>query len=157
LNPLPEIAATVANRGRRLIIDAMSSFGAIPIDARSLDFDGLITASGKCLEECRPRVVIARARHWKPPRTIAHRLSWTCSISGSNAEDRSVALYAATHVSPPARRPGSVPGAGGQPARLTRYTENCRALVSGMRRWPQDLPADALQAPIIVTFHAPPI
>ncbi len=50
LNPLHEIAATVANRGRRLIIDAMSSFGAIPIDARALEFDGLITASGKCLE-----------------------------------------------------------------------------------------------------------
>ena len=50
LNPLPQIAAIVANRGRRLIIDAMSSFGAIPIDARTLNFDGLITASGKCLE-----------------------------------------------------------------------------------------------------------
>src|ERR1700732_5038167 len=36
LNPLPEIAAVVAARGRRLIIDAMSSYGAIPIDARSL-------------------------------------------------------------------------------------------------------------------------
>ncbi|MFX8652931.1 aminotransferase class V-fold PLP-dependent enzyme, partial [Acinetobacter baumannii] len=32
------------------IIDAMSSYGAIPIDARSIPFDALIAASGKCLE-----------------------------------------------------------------------------------------------------------
>src|SRR5258708_3000427 len=46
---------------------------------------------------------------------------------------------------------------GGQPARLARYAENCRALVSGMRALGLEtfLP-DALQAPIIVTFHAPP-
>ena len=35
LNPLPEIADAVAKRGRHLIVDAMSSFGAMPIDARS--------------------------------------------------------------------------------------------------------------------------
>jgi 2-aminoethylphosphonate--pyruvate transaminase len=50
LNPLPEIAAAVTRHGRRLIIDAMSSYGAIPIDARSLRFDALVAASGKCLE-----------------------------------------------------------------------------------------------------------
>jgi 2-aminoethylphosphonate-pyruvate transaminase len=50
LNPLPEIAAIVANHGRGLIVDAMSSYGAIPIDARTIRFDALIAASGKCLE-----------------------------------------------------------------------------------------------------------
>src|SRR4029078_12886289 len=50
LNPLPEIAEAVAQRGRRLIIHAMSSFGAIPIDARGEPFDALIPASGKCIE-----------------------------------------------------------------------------------------------------------
>jgi 2-aminoethylphosphonate-pyruvate transaminase len=46
---------------------------------------------------------------------------------------------------------------GGQPARLRRYTENCVTLVSGMRKLGLEtfLP-DALQAPIIVTFHSPP-
>jgi 2-aminoethylphosphonate-pyruvate transaminase len=45
---------------------------------------------------------------------------------------------------------------GGQPARLARYSENCAALVSGMRAigFKTFLP-DAVQAPIIVTFHAP--
>jgi 2-aminoethylphosphonate-pyruvate transaminase len=50
LNPLPQIAAVVAKHGRGLIIDAMSSYGAIPIDARTVRFDALIAASGKCLE-----------------------------------------------------------------------------------------------------------
>ena len=46
---------------------------------------------------------------------------------------------------------------GGLGARLARYRENCSALVSGMRAlgFEPFLPA-ALQAPIIVTFHAPP-
>jgi 2-aminoethylphosphonate-pyruvate transaminase len=46
---------------------------------------------------------------------------------------------------------------GGQPARLMRYAQNCDALVSGMRAlgFKTFLP-DAVQAPIIVTFHAPP-
>ncbi|TRZ68433.1 MAG: 2-aminoethylphosphonate--pyruvate transaminase, partial [Rhodocyclaceae bacterium] len=50
LNPLPEIAAVVARHKRGLIVDAMSSYAAIPIDARKIAFDALIAASGKCLE-----------------------------------------------------------------------------------------------------------
>ena len=46
---------------------------------------------------------------------------------------------------------------GGQPARLRRYAENCAALVSAMRALGfKTFLADAVQAPIIVTFHAPP-
>jgi hypothetical protein len=50
LNPLAEIAQVVARHGKGLIVDAMSSFGALPIDVRSCPFDALIAASGKCLE-----------------------------------------------------------------------------------------------------------
>jgi len=50
LNPLPEIAAVVQRQGRSLILDAMSSFAAIPIDARTTPFDAVIAASGKCVE-----------------------------------------------------------------------------------------------------------
>jgi 2-aminoethylphosphonate-pyruvate transaminase len=49
-NPLQEIALTVARHGKRLIVDAMSSFGALPIDARVTPFDALVAASGKCVE-----------------------------------------------------------------------------------------------------------
>ena len=44
LNPLREIADVVARHGRRLIVDAMSSFGALAIDARTMPFDAVIAA-----------------------------------------------------------------------------------------------------------------
>lgn len=50
LNPLEEIAHVIEQHGKHLIIDAMSSFGALPIDAQQVPFDALIAASGKCLK-----------------------------------------------------------------------------------------------------------
>src|SRR4029077_18033530 len=50
LNPLHEVAQVVARCGRGLIVDAMSSFGALEIDARRTPFDAVVAASGKCLE-----------------------------------------------------------------------------------------------------------
>ena len=45
---------------------------------------------------------------------------------------------------------------GGQPARLARYTANCKTLVDGMAGLGFKPFLDAkVQAPIIVTFHAP--
>jgi 2-aminoethylphosphonate-pyruvate transaminase len=45
---------------------------------------------------------------------------------------------------------------GGQPARLARYRRNCEELVDGMRGLGIASFLDpAVQAPIIVTFHAP--
>ncbi|MFN9193448.1 MAG: 2-aminoethylphosphonate--pyruvate transaminase, partial [Pseudomonadota bacterium] len=49
-NPLAAVAAVCAEQGRGLIVDAMSSFAALPIDARQVRFDALVAASGKCLE-----------------------------------------------------------------------------------------------------------
>src|SRR5439155_10494252 len=50
LNPLQAIADVCARHGKGLIVDAMSSFAALPIDAREVRFDALVAASGKCLE-----------------------------------------------------------------------------------------------------------
>ena len=50
LNPLEEIAAVVSAENRRLIVDAMSSFGAIPIDMSRIPIDGLAASSNKCLQ-----------------------------------------------------------------------------------------------------------
>ena len=45
---------------------------------------------------------------------------------------------------------------GGQPGRLYRYSENCAALVAGMRELGfVPFLEPGVQAPIIVTFHAP--
>jgi 2-aminoethylphosphonate-pyruvate transaminase len=45
---------------------------------------------------------------------------------------------------------------GGQPARLARYQDNCRTLIDGMADLGfRPFLKPELQAPIIVTFHAP--
>ena len=45
---------------------------------------------------------------------------------------------------------------GGQPARLARYARNCATLIDGMAALGfRPFLAPAVQAPIIVTFHAP--
>lgn len=160
LNPLPEIAAIVEKHGRGLIIDAMSSYGAIPIDARTLRFDALIAASGKCLEGV-PGMGFVIARR--------------AALEGSGGNSCSLAMdlldqwqymqktgqwrfTPPTHVLAALRTAiDQYQAQGGQAARLARYSENCAALVSGMRAlgFETFLP-DALQAPIIVTFHSPP-
>jgi 2-aminoethylphosphonate-pyruvate transaminase len=160
LNPLPEIAAIVANHGRALIVDAMSSYGAIPIDARTIRFDALIAASGKCLEGV-PGIGFVIAR-----RTALER---SAGNSGSLAMDlvdqwQYMQKTGQWRFTPPTHVVAALRAAvnqyqaqGGPTARLARYTENCAALVSGMRAlgFKTFLP-DALQAPVIVTFHSPP-
>ena len=160
LNPLAEIAAVAANHGRALIIDAMSSYAAIPIDARTLRFDALIAASGKCLEGV-PGMGMVIARR--------------AALQGSGGNSRSLAMdlldqwqymqkTGQWRFTPPTHVVAALRAAldqyqqqGGLPARLARYTENCAALVSGMRALGiKTFLPDALQAPIIVTFHSPP-
>jgi 2-aminoethylphosphonate-pyruvate transaminase len=160
LNPLAEIAGIVAKRGRGLIVDAMSSYGAIPIDARTLRFDALIAASGKCLEGV-PGMGFVIAR-----RTVLERSAGNSSSLVMDLLDQWQYLQKTgqwrftppTHVVAALRAAiNQYQAQGGLAARLARYTENCAELVSGMRAmgFRTFLP-DALQAPIIVTFHSPP-
>ncbi|MGO8857920.1 MAG: 2-aminoethylphosphonate--pyruvate transaminase [Steroidobacteraceae bacterium] len=160
LNPLPEIATTVANHGRGLIIDAMSSYGAIPIDARTLCFDALIAASGKCLEGV-PGMGFVIARRTTLERSGGNSCSLAMDLVDQWQYMQNTGQWRFT---PPTHVVAALRAAidqyqvqGGLPGRLARYTENCAALVSGMRElgFKTFLP-DALQAPIIVTFHSPP-
>src|SRR5262249_28252907 len=50
LNPVSAIAEVVAPRGRRLVIDAMSAFGALPLDMSKIPCDAVMASSNKCLE-----------------------------------------------------------------------------------------------------------
>ncbi len=50
LNPIVDIARVTAERGRDLVIDAMSSFGAIPLDAGRVPFVAGMASANKCLE-----------------------------------------------------------------------------------------------------------
>ena len=160
LNPLPEIAAVVARQGRRLIIDAMSSFGAIPIDAREVRFDALVAASGKCLEGV-PGMGFVIARRSALESAAGNSASLAMDLLDQWQYMQKTGQWRFT---PPTHVMAALRAAidqyheeGGLDARLRRYRENCAALVAGMRAlgFEPFLPA-ALQAPIIVTFHAPP-
>jgi 2-aminoethylphosphonate-pyruvate transaminase len=50
LNPLEEIAEVTASEGRTLLIDAMSTFGAIDIDPKKTQHKALVSSANKCLE-----------------------------------------------------------------------------------------------------------
>jgi 2-aminoethylphosphonate-pyruvate transaminase len=160
LNPLPEIAAVVARQGRRLIVDAMSSFGAIPIDARKVRFDALIAASGKCLEGV-PGMGFVVARRSALESAAGNSASLAMDLLDQWQYMQKTGQWRFT---PPTHVMAALRAAidqyheeGGLDARLRRYRENCAALVAGMGAlgFEPFLPA-ALQAPIIVTFHAPP-
>src|ERR1700681_538712 len=133
LNPLLALADVVAKRGRSLIVDAMSSFGAIPIDARAIPFDALIAASGKCIEGP-PGMGFVLAR-----KSALER-------SGGNSTSLALDLYdqwmymektTQWRYTPPTHVVVALDAAlqqfdaqGGQPARLARYAANYETLVT---------------------------
>jgi len=159
LNPLPEIADAVQAGGRRLIVDAMSSFGAIPIDAKTMPFDAVVSASGKCLEGV-PGMGFVFVR-----RTALEDAAGNAHSLAMDLHDQWVYLRKTgqwrftppTHVVAALRRAlDQYRADGGQTARLQRYAENRAELVSGMRALGfRTFLADEVQAPIIVTFHSP--
>jgi 2-aminoethylphosphonate-pyruvate transaminase len=159
LNPLPEIADVVAARGRSLIVDAMSSFGAIPIDAKAIPFDALIAASGKCIEGP-PGMGFVFVR-----KTVLEQCAGRSTSLALDLYDQWTYMERTTQwrYTPPTHVVAAVDAAleqyvaaGGQPARYRRYAANCETLISGMAEMGFKVFLDArIQAPIIVTFHAP--
>ena len=158
-NPLREIAAVVGARGRSLVVDAMSSFGALPIDARTTPFDALVAASGKCVEGP-PGMGFVFVR-----KSVLERCAGNSTSLALDLHDQWTYMEKTTQwrFTPPTHVVVALDAAldqfvaeGGQPARLARYTANFDALVAGMREmgFRPFLPP-AIQAPIIVTFHAP--
>ena len=158
LNPLPAIADVVAGHGRRLIIDAMSSFGALPIDSR-VPFDAVVAASGKCIEGP-PGMGFVIAK-----RDALEAAGGNSSSLALDLHDQWTYMERTTQwrYTPPTHVVVAFNAAldqfvaeGGQPARLDRYSRNCETLLSGMRALGFRSFLDAsIQAPIIVTFHAP--
>ncbi len=159
LNPLAEVAEGVARAGRRLIVDAMSSFGALPIDARSLPFDALIAASGKCIEGP-PGMGFAFVR-----RDVLERCAGNSTSLSLDLHDQWHYMERTTQwrFTPPTHVVVALSAAleqfeaeGGQAARHARYARNCEVLVRGMEELGfRPFLSSGVQAPIIVTFHAP--
>ena len=50
LNPIEEVAEVIRGKGITFIVDAMSSFGGVPIDMKKLDIDFLVSSANKCIQ-----------------------------------------------------------------------------------------------------------
>ena len=161
LNPLQAVSDVCKRHGKGLIIDAMSSFAALPIDAREVTFDALVAASGKCLEGV-PGMGFVFVRQAVLAGCENNSHSLAMDLFDQHAYMEGTGQWRFT---PPTHVVAALHEAlkqfveeGGQPARLARYADNCATLIDGMNGlgFKSFLPA-ALQAPIIVTFHAPAV
>ncbi|MDP2376678.1 2-aminoethylphosphonate--pyruvate transaminase [Reyranella sp.] len=159
LNPIAEIAAIVAKQGRRLLVDSMSAFGAIEIDARRIHYDALAASSNKCLEgvpglgfvvcrnsalaECKGNATTLVLDLFDQAEGFAKtgQYRFTPPIHVIVALGKAIEEHAAE---------------GGVAGRGKRYRDNAKVLIDGMRAMGfQTLLPNELQAPIIVTFHMP--
>ncbi|MCL4744073.1 MAG: 2-aminoethylphosphonate--pyruvate transaminase [Burkholderiaceae bacterium] len=159
LNPLEALARACEKAGKGLIVDAMSTFGALPIDARTLRFDALVAASGKCLEGV-PGMGFVVVREEALRRCAANSQSLSMDLHDQHAYMERTGQWRftpPTHVVVALNEAlAQYEAEGGQPARLARYSANCATLIGAMRDLGfEPFLREELQAPIIVTFHAP--
>jgi 2-aminoethylphosphonate-pyruvate transaminase len=154
------VADAVALAGRRMLVDAVSAFGAMPLDlARMPAVDAAVFTPNKCLEAFAGMgFVVVRTERLVP------------GIAGSWCLD-----LQDVHVFSDAEGPGRLrftPSAqvlaalavaldlldaeGGPAARLARYQANARVLYDGMTRLGlAPLLSREMQGPVVTTIHAP--
>ena len=136
-NPFAAVAEVCERHGKGLIVDAMSSFAALPIDARTTRFDALIAASGKCLEGV-PGMGFVFLRKAILDGCAGQSQSLAMDLHDQHQYMEKTGQWRFT---PPTHVVVALAEAisqfveeGGQPARLARYTANCATLVEGMRQ-----------------------
>ena len=159
LNPLAEIAAACARAGKGLIVDAMSSLGALEIDVSKYPVDAVVAASGKCIEGP-PGIgfVIARQAVLEKCQGNSHSLAMDLYDQWTYMQKTTQWRFTPpTHVVAAFRCAlDQFKAEGGVAARGARYRKNCDTLIDGMAALGlRTFLPRALQAPVIVTFHAP--
>ena len=159
LNPIAEICRLAAKHGKSTLIDAMSAFGALPLDAKAVRFDAVAASSNKCIEGV-PGLGFVLARPEALARTKGNATTLVLDLHEQWQNFERTGQYRFT---PPIHVIVSFHQAlteffaeGGQPGRGGRYARNGAVLVEGMTGlgFKPLLPA-RLQAPIIYTFHMP--
>ena len=159
LNPVEEIGERVGGRGRFYIVDAMSSFGAVPLNMEEAGIDYLISSANKCLQGAPGfSFVIARRSALIETEGLARSLSFDLFAQWKGLEANEQFRF-----TPPTHALLAFHQAlqefeqeGGVNARAARYRRNHEALVEGMRRMgfeeylrPED------QSYIITSFRYP--
>ena len=159
LNPLEEIGAVVKSAGRKLLIDSMSAFGAVPVDPEKIDFEAMVSSANKCIEGVPGfGFVFVKLSALEAAKGNCHSLSLDVEAQWSAMEKSGQWRFTPpTHVVAAFLTALEIhEEEGGVAGRGARYTNNRDVMVSGMR----DLGFETLLderwlSPIIVTFFCP--
>ncbi len=160
LNPIQEIGEIVKTQGKIYIVDAMSSFGGIPMDIADLGIDYLVSSANKCIQGVPGfGFAIAKTSVLEATQGNARSLSLDLYDQWKTMEENSGKwrFTSPTHtVRAFAQAIDELEQEGGISRRFARYSENHRILVSGMAQLgfktilrPED------QSPIITAFYSP--
>lgn len=159
LNPIEEIAEIVEARGRALLLDSMSAFGAVEIDLSTVPYQAMVSSANKCIEGVPGfGFVVASEKALQAAKGNSHSLSLDLYAQWTHMEKTGQWRY-----TPPTHVVAAFLEAlkahedeGGIAGRGRRYTNNRDVLVVGMRKLGfETLLADRWLSPIIVTFFCP--
>jgi len=159
LNPIRQIGWRAKQHGCNTIVDAMSSFGGVPIDARQCSIDYLVSSSNKCVESVPGfSFVIARKTALEKCQLLSRSLSLDLYAQWREFESSGQFRFTPpTHALLAFHRALlELEEEGGVPGRAERYKRSHRALLDGMRAlgFLEYLPPDH-QSTIITSFHYP--
>lgn len=159
LNPLKEISEVVYASGRKLLVDSMSAFGAVPAGIADFRYEAIVSSANKCIEGVPGfGFVIARRSELEAARGRSHSLSLDV-----HAQWDYMNKTGQWRFTPPTHVVAAFLEAlrlhreeGGVAARGARYARNRDVMVAGMREAGfETLLADRWLSPIIVTFFSP--
>ncbi|MBP0444274.1 2-aminoethylphosphonate--pyruvate transaminase [Roseomonas sp. SSH11] len=162
INDPAAVGAAVRAAGKRLIVDAVSAFGALPFDLKSQpECDVVLFTSNKCLEGL-PGIGFAVCPMDRARERAGMAGSW-CFDLGDVLRHAERSGWGSFRFTPPVQALHAFRVAldlydaeGGQAARLARYAENMRVLRAGAERLGLRPYLDAAhQGPIILTLHQP--
>tara|TARA_B100001013_G_scaffold185046_1_gene111587 strand:+ start:346 stop:1476 length:1131 start_codon:yes stop_codon:yes gene_type:complete len=160
LNPVEAVGEIVRRLGRVFILDAMSSFGGIPMSMELTGAHYLISSANKCVQGVpgfgfvvADRAMLEATEGWSRSHSLDLFDQWR-EMETNGGKWR---FTSPTHVvSAFARALDELKDEGGIEARHTRYVANQKTMVKGMRALGfRTLLGDDLQSPIITSFYYP--
>ncbi|GAX03077.1 2-aminoethylphosphonate-pyruvate aminotransferase [Secundilactobacillus pentosiphilus] len=160
LNPIETIIPALADKGIITIVDAMSSFGGVPIDLEKLHVDYLITSSNKCVQGVPGfSIVLAKKTTLQETEGNARSLALDLYQQYRTFEDHDGKwrFTSPTHVVYAfAEALRELEQEGGVTARTHRYHTNETLLQEGMQKLGYELVINQnVQSPIITSFKYP--
>ena len=159
VNPVEDIAAVAQKAGCIVILDAMSSFGAMDLSMKRMGIDVLISSANKCIEGVPGfTYILARRDLLEASQGISHSLSLDLYEQWAYMEKSGQFRYTPpTHILVAfAKALEQHKAEGGAPGRLARYKKTAKAMRDGMRRIGlTPLLGDNETGPIIQTFATP--